>query len=907
MGNSEPMRRMHGRQPGSSQSTQAVTATQITAGTRQRRTVGIDLGSANSVIAVLQDGKQLVTGSDPLGRSGPLYPSVVGWDDQNEQFRSGPDARLLSPSLHSIKELLGQPRHLEVGPRGLSPVEVTSLLLNGLRTWMMHTLQPWEGELDQAVITIPTYFGVRQIEALRQACELASFKVVEILPEPAAAALYASWRFQQSSATYLVCDVGASSVQLALVQTQFDEPSVLSCHSVASLGGNAIDRLLAGHVLKTGLWKWQDGSYAEQVDVLFAPGSGEASIAGQRMVRIAESIKKDLSRTQQATRYIPCFWQDRDSRQLSLEITVSRQELETLLGDALKQLSEGIEKLLSEVRNHSSIKKIDGIVLVGGGCQIPSVRRVVEAAVSHYSNRTMQSSAVIRHEPELCVAYGTALRAARYGIRHAFALSEGSLRMPAELELQLSSPVYTQNTQYTAYGSVRVRGVPETFLDGASVCIRSRVTGLVEEAFLDADGRFSQHNELQAETSNQLEWTVVDAEGRVRGQARSTVEHWTENPGRTGESIGKVILGEPLSIEVLTPTGQRSRKIVMPAGTILPSRFEMRCRTSDQVGRIVVPVCEGNRLVRRMVIRNVARTLPVGTVVCIEGKIDEEKVLTLIVRVGAEKTGAIRTETTTIELIPVLRMPTRGEIEEVLIGLEKTAESLQDRLRTRFLEQGQHLYQNLLEALNSGDELRAIEYLNELRTVRHQSEQMEWQGINPPWNQFVRLVRDTSSLAHGVARQTGRDIEELLTHIQTQERYAEQAYEACNQKLYQECWENLESYASYLHQLLLDSVPGGLAIPTHLSIEAVRSEVEAFRTELQAVWKNVRANGRTELEPQLANIARQGGTLLQRLRIDPLSARRDARRLHQEVKQIKAKLERDAASDMDTEGFLSAE
>src|SRR5207247_186503 len=117
------------------------------------------------------------------------------------------------------------------------------------------------------------------------------------------------------------------------------------------------------------------------------------------------------------------------------------------------------------------------------------------------------------------------------------------------------------------------------------------------------------------------------------------------------------------------------------------------------------------------------------------------------------------------------------------------------------------LHRDLLEALSYEDEPRAIQRMAELRDVLQQLEASRGLVLDPPWPRFAQLVRRCLELAGEVTERTGRDRQELTEHVHAQERYAEVAYEEQNQRLYRECWDNLEKYAGYLEQLAREALP----------------------------------------------------------------------------------------------------
>jgi len=217
-------------------------------------------------------------------------------------------------------------------------------------------------------------------------------------------------------------------------------------------------------------------------------------------------------------------------------------------------------------------------------------------------------------------------------------------------------------------------------------------------------------------------------------------------------------------------------------------------------------------------------------------------------------------------------------------------------VRTRLRHRSQQVYHDLLEALSYDDEAKAIARMAELRELLGQAERARTQVIDPPWTQFASLVRDCQDLAWRVSHQTGRDRDELLQHVQTQERYAEEAYEAYNVTLYRECWDNLSKYAEYLQQLLEDALPrhrpAGPSKPQAPPPpgEEARQAVEQFRKRLAAVWRQARDKKRADIDYFLGDLARSAAGLSGRLKDDPVAALRQARKLTLEVEKLAAKM-----------------
>jgi molecular chaperone DnaK len=807
---------------------------------------------------------------------------------------------------------MGLDRRFSLGPRLLSAPEVSAIILGQLRDWLLRTLagqhQGRDLLLDQAIITMPAYFNHNQIEATRQAGELAGYEVVELLHEPTAAAIYYSWVENHNDATYLVYDLGGGTFDVSIIRRRLGDYEVLSVSGDPFLGGDDFDRLLATHLIETGSWKWNSSEPA-QPNALFDPTTPEGSVPFARLVRLAEAIKIELTGTDLVERYFPRLLVDPAGRELSLEATVTRAAFNRLIKDKIDRTIDCCHEALARARERAGLQlgDVDHVILVGGSSRVPLVQEVVQATFCHPDRpEHVRSPMPLLHEPDLCVAYGAALRAAGQGTRYIFPTGIANAkdtdgRVTPVLELHLTSPTNTRETTYQAAGVVRLLGPRSdsslSLLDGGSVCIRSLSTGLVEEAFLDQHGAFARDIELEPETDNPLEWTVCNGDGREQACVVQAVRHQS-----AGRPLGQGVLPtqlivKPLSIEVLSRGRQIVKQIVAPIGATLPGTFRCVCRTSDQSGRIVVPICEENRIVQQLVIDRLDPDLPVGSPVEVEFRIDCKHIIEVSVCVpggGGGGGNSDRCETATIEPPPPPARPTRQNIDEVHRALEEVLEQLTGRHRARLRTRATQLRQDLLEALTYDDEPKAIQRMAELRELLLQAELIRSQTLDPPWPRFAQLVRQCLDLAAEVGERTGRDREELFQHVYAQDRYAEQAHEEHNQALYRECWDNLMKYANYLTQLLHDGLPQAEA-PARPPEEEARDAVEHFRNLLSAVWKQARSSGRADLEGLLADVAQQARGFSQRLKTDPVSVLRDSRRLGVEIEKIQARLEHPAA------------
>ena len=211
-----------------------------------RKTVGIDLGTTNSVIAVLDaTDSALLTGRDEQGRT--TFPSLVGYHPEQGRLVAGrAAAALVGPAargapltlpLASVKRYMGLDRRFPVGPRQLTAPEASAEVLRLLREVLARTLNDARFRIDSAVVTMPAYFNHNQIEATRRAGELAGFEVVELLHEPTAAAIYYSWVENHGVATYLVYDLGGGTFDVSVIRHRLGDYEVLSVSGAPRAAG----------------------------------------------------------------------------------------------------------------------------------------------------------------------------------------------------------------------------------------------------------------------------------------------------------------------------------------------------------------------------------------------------------------------------------------------------------------------------------------------------------------------------------------------------------------------------------------------------------------------------------------------------------------------------------------------
>src|SRR5262249_37935018 len=202
--------------------------------------------------------------------------------------------------------------------------------------------------IDSAVVTMPAYFNHNQIEATRQAGDLAGFEVAELLHEPTAAAIYYSWMANHGDATYLVYDLGGGTFDVSVIRKRLGDYEVLSVSGDPFLGGDDFDRLLASYLQKQGIATHPLGTALFEGDL--------ASVNFYRLVHAAERFKVELTTQERVQRYVPDLLLDAEGNGVALEAFVDRAKFEWLIKDKVDRTIACCHEALRLAREKAGVR-----------------------------------------------------------------------------------------------------------------------------------------------------------------------------------------------------------------------------------------------------------------------------------------------------------------------------------------------------------------------------------------------------------------------------------------------------------------------------------------------------------------------------------------------------------------------
>lgn len=348
--------------------------------------IGIDLGTTNSEVAIVQGG-QVVVIEDIAGQK--ILPSFVSIGENNEILVGEParNQYILYPerTIKSVKRKMGEDIKLEMGDQSYSPQEISAIILKRLKNIAEDYLKQ---TVHKAVITVPAYFSDAQRQATREAGEIAGLDVVRVINEPTAAALVYEAN-QKEHKRVLVYDLGGGTFDVSVVSIEEDVVEVVASHGNNHLGGDDFDQKIVEYILKHLKEK-------QNVDI------EDTRKAMARINRASETAKRTLSDQPYVT-IEEEYLTEHEGTPVNLSLELGRYEYEAMISSYIEETLESVHTALEDAKLVAT--DIDEIILVGGSTRTP----LVGQRLKEEFGLTPKSGI----DPDLCVAMGAAMQAAR--------------------------------------------------------------------------------------------------------------------------------------------------------------------------------------------------------------------------------------------------------------------------------------------------------------------------------------------------------------------------------------------------------------------------------------------------------------------------------------------------------------
>ena len=345
--------------------------------------IGIDLGTTNSAVAVLE-GKEAKIITNPEGNR--TTPSVVSFKDGETQVGEVAKRQAITNpnTISSIKRHMGEEGYkVTVDGKDYTPQEISAMILQYIKDYA----ESYLGEkVTQAVITVPAYFNDAQRQATKDAGKIAGLKVERIVNEPTAAALAYGLDKTDKDEKILVYDLGGGTFDVSILELGDGVFQVLSTNGDTHLGGDDFDNAIMNWLIEN--FKKDNG-----IDL------SQDKMAMQRLKDAAEKAKKDLSGVTSAQISLP-FIAAGESGPLHLETTLTRAKFNELTHDLVEKTRIPVQNALKDAGLTND--DIDEVILVGGSTRIPAVKELVKNETGHTPNESVN--------PDEAVALGAAIQ-----------------------------------------------------------------------------------------------------------------------------------------------------------------------------------------------------------------------------------------------------------------------------------------------------------------------------------------------------------------------------------------------------------------------------------------------------------------------------------------------------------------
>ncbi len=338
--------------------------------------IGIDLGTTNSCVAVLEGGEPKVITNPEGARTTPSVVAFKGEEEMVGQIARNQAVTNAKNTISSIKRKMGTAEKVEANGKKYTPEEISAKILSKLKK----DAEAYLGEkVTKAVITVPAYFNDAERQATKNAGKIAGLEVERIINEPTAAALAYGLDKQDTLQTILVYDLGGGTFDVSILELGDGVFEVKSTTGNNRLGGDDFDKRVMDYLVDE--FKKENG-----IDL------SKDKMAMQRIKDAAEKAKKDLSGMTTASISLPFIAQN-DDGPVHFETTLTKAKFEDLNRDLFDSTMDSVRKALKDAK--LTAKDINKVILVGGSTRIPYIQELVKKELGQEPNKSVNPDEVV--------------------------------------------------------------------------------------------------------------------------------------------------------------------------------------------------------------------------------------------------------------------------------------------------------------------------------------------------------------------------------------------------------------------------------------------------------------------------------------------------------------------------------
>ncbi|MDT0447079.1 Hsp70 family protein [Streptomyces johnsoniae] len=833
------------------------------------KAVGIDLGTTNSAVAVMNpsDTDTVIHQDATRART---TPSCVWRNPRNGELVVGRKAYARIGSepepVTSVKRLMGTGRTVALGGEQVTPPQVSAEILREMKRQIEQDVSGFDSAgtrwlVDRAIVTVPAYFDQPQVEATREAAELAGLGVVDLLHEPTAAASHYCWKAGIRDGTFLVYDLGGGTFDVSVVRCTAGDFRVLGISGNTMLGGDDIDGALAHHLL--GLLR-ADGW---QLD-LDISGDPEDALRFRRLKSLAEAAKKALTdRTEYMLRDSGTVL-DQAGDPVVVDTLVERADLEEAARPFVERTFQYCEEALDRAGKEAGITlaDVDRVILAGGSTHLPLVRQLVTERLCAHS----RGAEPVYERVDTVVALGAAVRAA----------AVGGLELHDEertVRVALRGTAVTTAERATVAGTAQALA-PGIDLSGGYVQLTAE-DGYEDSADLTPGGGFSfLRVPVTPGAQTLLGIEVFDAAGEPRAQVARAVTHDRE-AGPLGSPVTSAICAKPILLEV-SRSGRRHRRELIPAMRPLPLKAHFTFSHPGDTGTVEFRLFQQSRQIK-VITAEVPSSTPAGTTIHVDVEMDAGLLITVRGTIGEHPfDGAV-------EVPPERELPDAEQVAALHRGFEEAVAYLPTGERTVSNAKMAKAKQGYDSAVAEGDTARAVHEFGQMEELVSSVGRPE-ADLEPPKHDFDRLIAQCEDanrylVTRAADLEVPHDAVEMGRAIDVQRGQGERAFAAGDQRSYGEAVSQLHGYLEHLRALTTKVFTKDAPLSDLERAAGLLSFVLERVTELRGL---VAAVGTEEHRQTVEDVARRAGALEPVLGQDPARVQQEAAREVRRLEQL---------------------
>jgi molecular chaperone DnaK len=843
--------------------------------------VGIDLGTTNSAVAVMdRTDSDIVIHRDPISRS-RTTPSCVWKDPKSGELVVGrmafKRAGSTPPPIRSVKRLMGRSTTVRLTDEDVTPEQVSATILGEMKRQIEQDISAWDTPttswiVDRAIVTVPAYFDHPSIEATRKAAEQVGLDVLDLLHEPTAAACYHCWRTKTEDGTFLVYDLGGGTFDVSVVRYTAGAFAVLGISGNTRLGGDDIDIAVASHLQEQLI---RDG-YAFELDPENDP---EDRIRFSQLRFLAEGIKKSLSVQTEFMVSDAGTMRDKNGENVIVETMWERSDFEALARPIVERTipycDEAIK--LATARAGVTLADVDQIILAGGSTHIPLVREMVTrelcASADAPTNRPVRARCAepVYEKVDTIVALGAAIRAAEVG-------GLATYDTKRTIRVSFRGTGSSQATTTSIGGKVEALSSDLTLADCR---IRLVSEDYEDETELRAGGSFAFTNvPLQPQAETFFTFEVSDASGDVIARAGRPIDQNPDVPspgfeGRTAQFAKSVLLE-------VDRGGEPYHKELIPALAQLPTSADFTFSHPGDTELVLFSLYQRRHKIQEIEVPVPAAT-PRGTPIEFNVHVDDRALITVKGTIGGIEFDA------KVMTPPDRNVPAPDEVERLERAFRDAIGYLATGTRAVAEVKWQMGKTSFDAAMARGDKAQAVHEFEELEALVAEISDVGT-PLKPPKPQLDQLVRECRQLndylrPRASAAGVSHDHAEIAKAIDAQAVQGERAFQSSDQRSYGQVFEMLERIHEHLEALVANLAPSPSASSRSLA-ETARAKLEAARTATTRVLRLAEAKDRTDAQAEVKAIQGQLAELGRDLGRDPQHVLTKSDQFHARLEQL---------------------